>query len=136
MARLRNVRVWEPRNREQQTAVEVLAALAQDNRLAIFRLLLQHAPGGLSAGAIAEQLAPKTIVSGHGQVCDLADAQRETRDHLALLLTEIRKRIDAGDDLQTTVDTLDQSAFAHLANFDELKRANANRILLELEREF
>ena len=82
-----------------------------------------------------EQLAPKTIVPGHGQVCDLPKAQRETRDYLALLVTEIRKRIDAGDDLQTTVDTLDQSAFAHLANYDELERMNANRVYLELERE-
>jgi len=51
---------------KQKTAVEVLAALAQDSRLAIFRLLLQHAPGGLSAGAIAEQLAlPNATLSFH-----------------------------------------------------------------------
>ena len=51
---------------KSEIAVEVLAALAQDSRLAIFRLLLQHAPGGLSAGAIAEQLAmPNPTLSFH-----------------------------------------------------------------------
>jgi DNA-binding transcriptional ArsR family regulator len=40
-----------------------LAALAQPSRLAIFRLLVQHAPDGLSAGVIAERLglAPATL---------------------------------------------------------------------------
>jgi len=37
-------------------AVKALAALAQDTRLAIYRLLVQQGPEGLSAGAIAERL--------------------------------------------------------------------------------
>ena len=37
-------------------AVTALAALAQDSRLAIFRLLAQNAPAGLTVGMIAEQL--------------------------------------------------------------------------------
>jgi ArsR family transcriptional regulator, arsenate/arsenite/antimonite-responsive transcriptional repressor len=37
-------------------AVRALAALAQDTRLAIYRLLVQQGPGGLSAGTIAERL--------------------------------------------------------------------------------
>jgi len=37
-------------------AVATLAALAQDTRLAIFRLLVRNAPAGLTAGVIAEQL--------------------------------------------------------------------------------
>ena len=37
-------------------AVKALAALAQDTRLAIYRLLVQQGPKGLSAGAIAERL--------------------------------------------------------------------------------
>jgi glyoxylase-like metal-dependent hydrolase (beta-lactamase superfamily II) len=90
----------------------------------------------LSSFRAMEQLAPKIIVPGHGQICDLAKAQRETRDYLALLLTEIRKRIDAGEDLQTTVETLDQSAFAYLANYGDLNGTNANRVYLELEMEF
>ncbi len=38
------------------TAVAALAALAQETRLAAFRLLVQAGEGGLSAGRIAEAL--------------------------------------------------------------------------------
>jgi ArsR family transcriptional regulator len=38
-------------------AVKALAALAQDTRLAIYRLLVQQGPAGLSAGTIAEGLS-------------------------------------------------------------------------------
>ena len=38
------------------TAVAFLAALAQDTRLAIFRLLVEAGPTGVAAGAIAAQL--------------------------------------------------------------------------------
>jgi len=37
-------------------AVRGLAALAQDTRLAIYRLLVQRGPSGLAAGAIAHRL--------------------------------------------------------------------------------
>jgi DNA-binding transcriptional ArsR family regulator len=37
-------------------AVAVLAALAQESRLAVFRLLVQRGPRGLAAGAIAQRL--------------------------------------------------------------------------------
>lgn len=37
-------------------AVQFLAALAQETRLAVFRLLVETGPGGMSAGAIAEAL--------------------------------------------------------------------------------
>ena len=37
-------------------AVKALAALAQDTRLAIYRLLVQQGPTGLAAGTIAQRL--------------------------------------------------------------------------------
>jgi ArsR family transcriptional regulator, arsenate/arsenite/antimonite-responsive transcriptional repressor len=40
----------------EKTAVKALAALAQDTRLAIYRLLVQQGPDGLSVGDIAERL--------------------------------------------------------------------------------
>jgi DNA-binding transcriptional ArsR family regulator len=48
---------------ETWRAVAALAALAQDNRLDIFRLLVQAGPDGLAAGHIAEKLdlAPNTL---------------------------------------------------------------------------
>lgn len=47
-------------------AVTALAALAQDSRLAVFRLLVQNAPAGLTVGLIAEQLdLPAPTLSFH-----------------------------------------------------------------------
>src|SRR3954462_9178435 len=48
---------------EKQDAVAALAALAQDNRLDVFRLLVQAGPEGLPAGAVASalDLAPNTL---------------------------------------------------------------------------
>jgi DNA-binding transcriptional ArsR family regulator len=44
-------------------AVVALAALAQDNRLDVFRLLVQAGPDGMSAGSLADTLdvAPNTL---------------------------------------------------------------------------
>jgi len=41
---------------ESNAAVAALAALAQESRLAIFRLLVQTGPSGLAAGKIGEAL--------------------------------------------------------------------------------
>src|SRR6201984_1738220 len=48
---------------EKSQAVAALAALAQDNRLDVFRLLVQAGPDGLSAGQVAAALglAPNTL---------------------------------------------------------------------------
>ncbi|MDO9163506.1 MAG: metalloregulator ArsR/SmtB family transcription factor [Methylococcaceae bacterium] len=48
---------------ETKTIVTALAALAQDSRLAIFRLLVQTGPEGLAAGKISEALgiAPSSL---------------------------------------------------------------------------
>lgn len=46
-----------------QSALAALSALAQESRLAVFRLLVQTAPEGLAASRIAEQLgiAPSSL---------------------------------------------------------------------------
>ena len=48
---------------EQIDAVTALAALAQDNRLDVFRLLVEAGPEGLPAGEVAQvlSLAPNTL---------------------------------------------------------------------------
>jgi ArsR family transcriptional regulator, arsenate/arsenite/antimonite-responsive transcriptional repressor len=48
---------------DKSTAIGALAALAQDNRLDVFRLLVQAGPEGLPAGRVAEtlRLAPNTL---------------------------------------------------------------------------
>jgi hypothetical protein len=78
-------------------------------------------------------LKPARIVPGHGAVCDLAKARRETRDYLVLLRDHMKRAVDAGEDLQTALDTLDQSAYSKLPNFDLLSGGNASRAYLEAE---
>jgi ArsR family transcriptional regulator, arsenate/arsenite/antimonite-responsive transcriptional repressor len=48
---------------EKSDAIAALAALAQDNRLDVYRLLVQAGPQGMAAGAVAEalDLAPNTL---------------------------------------------------------------------------
>jgi DNA-binding transcriptional ArsR family regulator len=48
---------------EKTDVVAALAALAQDNRLDVFRLLVQAGPEGMPAGAVATalDLAPNTL---------------------------------------------------------------------------
>lgn len=47
-------------------AVSALGALAQESRLAIYRLLVQAGPAGMAAGAIAEALGlPPATLSFH-----------------------------------------------------------------------
>ena len=48
---------------EKTNAVAALAALAQDNRLDVFRLLVRAGPEGMPAGAVAGalDLAPNTL---------------------------------------------------------------------------
>ena len=47
-------------------AVDALGALAHGSRLAIFRLLVQAGPGGISAGVIGEKLElPPATLSFH-----------------------------------------------------------------------
>ena len=51
---------------ENKNAVTALAALAQESRLAVFRLLVRHAPDGLTPGVFGEQLElPAPTLSFH-----------------------------------------------------------------------
>lgn len=82
-----------------------------------------------------EKLKPKVIIPGHGKVCDLPKARHDTKDYLSLLRSHMRKAYDAGSDLQKAIDTLDQSAFRNLENYEQLKGGNASRVYLEMEME-
>ena len=55
---------------ETNLAVTALSALAQDNRLDIYRLLVQTGPQGLAAGQIATKLgiAPNTLTFHFGRL--------------------------------------------------------------------
>lgn len=87
----------------------------------------------LASFAAMEKLEPRTIVPGHGRVCDLAMARRDTRDYLTLLRGHMKQALDQGADLQTAINTLDQSAFKYLRHSDLLSGGNASRTYLEME---
>jgi ArsR family transcriptional regulator len=68
---------------ESQTVVKALAALAQESRLALFRLLVKRGPEGYSPGEIAERLGiPAPTLSFHLKslsAAGLIDMRREGR---------------------------------------------------------
>ena len=54
------------RTMEQKQAVAALAALAQEHRLAVFRLLVKEGPSGASAGDVADRVGvPPSTLSHH-----------------------------------------------------------------------
>jgi ArsR family transcriptional regulator, arsenate/arsenite/antimonite-responsive transcriptional repressor len=68
---------------EQTDAVAALAALAQDNRLDVFRLLVRAGPEGMAAGEVAEalDLAPNTLTFHFDRlrIAGLVTVRREGR---------------------------------------------------------
>ena len=67
-------------------AVVALGALAQEHRLALFRLLVQAGPDGLPAGAIAEKLGiPNSSLSFHLAQLRGAGLITQERQHRSLI---------------------------------------------------
>jgi ArsR family transcriptional regulator len=68
---------------KQPDALAALAALAQDNRLDVFRLLVEAGPQGLPAGSVAGalKLAPNTLTFHFDRLRDagLVTVRREGR---------------------------------------------------------
>jgi DNA-binding transcriptional ArsR family regulator len=61
-----------------QEAVKAMAALSQESRLGVYRLLVQQGPEGLSAGTIAERMdVPAATLSFH--LKELVNASLVTR---------------------------------------------------------
>ena len=85
---------------------------------------------------LLESLQPQRIVPGHGRVCDLAQAKRETGDYDDFLADTIGV---AARDMQPMSAVLDRyadlPAFRHLQNYADLHRANMNRAFVEFESE-
>jgi ArsR family transcriptional regulator, arsenate/arsenite/antimonite-responsive transcriptional repressor len=66
---------------KSKQAIDALAALAQETRLAIFRLLVREGPEGLAAGAIAERLdIPAPTLSFHLAQLSRADLVTPNRE--------------------------------------------------------
>lgn len=81
------------------------------------------------------KLKPKLIIPGHGYPCDLAKTQKDTGDYLKLLRTHMKKALEKGNNMQSAINSLDQSTYKYLENYDMLKGGNASRVYLEMEME-
>jgi DNA-binding transcriptional ArsR family regulator len=69
-------------------AVSALGALAQEHRLALFRLLVQAGEQGMPAGAIAEALGvPNSSLSFHLAQLSRAGLVRQQRQHRSIIYT-------------------------------------------------
>lgn len=89
----------------------------------------------LATFAAIEELAPKVIVPGHGNVTDLATARADTQAYLLALRAHMKKAVDDGVDMSTAVKSFDARPYVRLQNAAELMPGNASRTYLEVERE-
>ena len=99
--------------------------------------LLGNGPARDTDGWIAvfEAMAayrPAHIVPGHGGPTNLATATRDTHDYLVNLRTQIGSLIEDGGDIMDAP-KIDQSAWAHLDQFDALAGRNAQATYEEME---
>lgn len=89
---------------------------------------------GQKAFRVLEHLQPQRIVPGHGRVCDLAQARRDTGDYYDFLIDKIGAAALDMEPLDATLDRyMDLPQFSGLANYADLHRANMSRAFLELE---
>jgi len=79
-------------------------------------------------------LQPRHVVPGHGRVTDITLATRETGDYYAFLINQVGHAARNMEPMDETLNRLARPAqFQHLQNFDELHRANMNRVFLDFE---
>ncbi|MFZ3042460.1 MAG: MBL fold metallo-hydrolase [Thiobacillus sp.] len=123
-----DARVWLPRQR-----VVFSGDLIYVDRL-LGVLPWSSVKNGQQAFKALAALKPARIVPGHGRMCDLAQAQRETGDYYDFLADKVGA---AAREMEPLAETLDRYAdlpqFRHLENYGDLHRANMNRAFVEFE---
>lgn len=124
-----DVMVWLP----QQRVVFSGDIVYVDRMLGV--LPVSHTGRWLASFAALEALQPTRIVPGHGEVCDLPQAQAQTRDYLQALRTHMKRAVENGDDIGAAIQGFDAKPWMGLLNAAELHPGNASRTYLELERE-
>ena len=81
-----------------------------------------------------EALSPARIVPGHGRVCDLLQAKKETGDYYDFLADKVGTAAKEMESMDATLNRYaDLPQFRHLENYDSLHRANMNRAFTEFE---
>jgi glyoxylase-like metal-dependent hydrolase (beta-lactamase superfamily II)/rhodanese-related sulfurtransferase len=77
-------------------------------------------------------LDAEIVVPGHGVPTDMATVTRYTRDYLVYMREQVAALLESGAGLED-VQSIDQSAYAHLHTFQELARLNASLIFRAME---
>ncbi len=67
-----------------------------------------------------------TMIPGHGQPAPLAAFEHPTYRYLAALKTHMDAAADAGDFMQDAINSLDDSAWSELVNYEDLAGRNAH----------
>ncbi|MGE5320278.1 MAG: MBL fold metallo-hydrolase [Hyphomicrobiaceae bacterium] len=120
--------VWLPQHRVMFSGDLVFA----DRLLAV--LPMSSVKNGQQAFHALAALKPARIVPGHGRVCDLAQAQRETGDYYDFLVDKVGAAAREMEPMDATLDRYaDLPAFRHLEHYEGLHRANMNRAFTEFE---
>lgn len=98
-------------------------------------LPVSHTRHWLETFAVIEQLNPKVLVPGHGEVTDVATARADTQAYLLALRAHMKQAVDDGVDVGEAVRSFDGRPFMRLLHAAELMPGNASRTYLEIERE-
>jgi len=77
-------------------------------------------------------LTPKHIIPGHGNPTSLKVAKAQTYQYLLNIRNKMRDHLDQGGDM-IAAPKIDQSAFAHLEQFEALAGRNAQQVFSEME---
>lgn len=77
-------------------------------------------------------LQPAHLVPGHGHATDLKQARADTYDYLVALRQGVADLMERGLGLES-VSKIDQSKFAYLKFYDDLKGPNAHAVYREME---
>ena len=76
------------------------------------------------------------FIPGHGRPGKLEAFRVFTREYLFMLREHMKTMVSEGVGMTEAIDRLDQSRFAHLAHYDDLRRRNANLAFREAELEW
>lgn len=83
-----------------------------------------------------ESINPKAIIPGHGNVCDLPKAKKQTGDYLKFLVDGSKKYAEDMAGVENAVKGLSHAPqFEKLANFNDLHKGNISRTYLRLEQQ-
>jgi glyoxylase-like metal-dependent hydrolase (beta-lactamase superfamily II) len=86
------------------------------------------------AFARLQALDARHIVPGHGRVTNITHAQKDTGDYYQFLIENIGLAARHLDPMSETLDKFaSPSQFKHLQNFEDLHRANMNRVFVDFE---